>query len=381
MKVLSVNVTLDPVSGGGTAERTFQMSRFLARAGTECTVLTLDVGLEPARVAALDPVKVVVLHCVMPRFYLFQLPEPRLDDLVRWADVVHLMGHWTILNALVYRAARKWGKPYVVCPAGALPIYGRSRTFKTLYNRIIGKRIIRNADACVAIGSNEIGHFSDYGVSNEKVALIPNGIDPDDSRESDADTFRRKFRLPQVPFVLFLGRLDPIKGPDLLLTAFGSIAAALPDTHLVFAGPDNGMLGTLRELTARFGIENRAHFIGPIRGEDKSRVLHAACLLVVPSRQEAMSIVALEAGACGTPVLITDQCGFDEITQSGGAIVVPADEAGLRDGLAALLDDPDKLPGMGAKLREFVLRQYLWTHTAQRYLELFSQVISRRKTT
>jgi glycosyltransferase involved in cell wall biosynthesis len=381
MRVLNVNAVLDAVSGGGTAERTFQLSRFLARAGAECAILTLDVGLSPERIAALHPVKVTALRCVMPRFYLFRLPEPRLDELVRWADVVHLMGHWTMINALVYWAAHKLGNPYVVCPAGALPIYGRSRTLKTAYNRIIGTRIIRNADTCVAIGSNEIAHFSSYGVSPDGIDLIPNGIDPDDFRNNDGESFRQKFGLSRAPFVLFLGRLNRIKGPDLLLTAFGSIAAALPDTHLVFAGPDNGMLGMLRQLATRFGIENRAHFIGPIRGQDKSRALHAACLLAVPSRQEAMSIVALEAGACGTPVLITDQCGFDEITESGGAIVVPADEAGLRGGLATLLKHPHELAIMGAKLREFVLQRYLWSHTAKRYLELFARVISARKAT
>jgi glycosyltransferase involved in cell wall biosynthesis len=182
MKVLNVNATLDPVAGGGTAERTFQLSRFLARGGAECAVLTLDAGLTPERAAGLGPARLVALRTVLPRFYVFALPEKRIRELVRWADVVHLMGHWTLLNAMVCREAVRQGRPYAVNPAGALPIYGRSRLLKAAYNLAIGRRMVREAHACVAIGTNEFAHFERYGVPRSRVTLIPNGVDPGISR-------------------------------------------------------------------------------------------------------------------------------------------------------------------------------------------------------
>ena len=78
MKVLSVNATLDPVAGGGTAERTFQLSRHLALAGVECSVLTLDLGLQPERITDLRPSTVTALHCTVPRYFLFPLPENQI---------------------------------------------------------------------------------------------------------------------------------------------------------------------------------------------------------------------------------------------------------------------------------------------------------------
>lgn len=378
MKILNVNALLDPVAGGGTAERTFQVSRFLARAGADCRVLTLDLGLAAQRVAALQPVQVTALRCIARRFYLFSLPEPRIGELVDWADIVHLTGHWTLLNAIVWREARRQGKPYVVCPAGALRIYGRSKLLKKLYNRMAGGELVRRADAWIAIGSNEVAQFRDYGVGAGRVELIPNGVDPDDFLDSDADTAQSRFNLPPDPFVLFLGRLDPIKGPDLLLRAFARMAGACPDVRLVVAGPDGGMLSVLHEIARAKGVLPRVHFVGPVRGADKSRLLHAASLLAVPSRQEAMSIVALEAGICGTPVLITDQCGFDEIASSGGAIVVPASEAGLCDGLLRMLPSSTALAAMGDRLREFVRAHYSWGNAASRYLEVYRRVASAR---
>jgi glycosyltransferase involved in cell wall biosynthesis len=378
MRVLNVNAILDPVAGGGTAERTFQLSRFLARSGTECMVLTLDTGLSPERIVALRPAGITALRCVMPRFYLFPLPEKRIRELVGWADVIHLMGHWTLLNALVYREARLQAKPYVVCPAGALPIFGRSRSLKVLYNSMVGRRMVRDAHAWVAISKNELTHFSGYGVDPARITLIPNGVDPEEFRSSDPDGFRRKFGLPTAPFVLFLGRLDLIKGPDLLLRAFTGIADTHPDVQLVFAGPDGGMLASLREMSRRAALSERVHFIGPVRGTDKAHAYRAASFLAVPSRQEAMSIVAIEAGICATAVLITDQCGFDEIAASGGGIVSPPTEEGLRAGLRDMLAPATDLPRMGAKLRELTETHYLWSGVVRRYRDLFERVASAR---
>jgi glycosyltransferase involved in cell wall biosynthesis len=375
MRVLSVNAILDSVAGGGTAERTFQMARFLALDGVKCTVLTLDVGLTCDRIIELQPAVASVLHCILPRYYLFRIPEPKIKALVREADVVHLMGHWTLLNALVAREALKQHKPYIVCPAGALPIYGRSHWIKSLYNLLAGRQLITEAQACVAIAENEFEHFSAYGVDSRRVTLIPNGVDPADFNAADDDGFRQRFGLPSNPFILFLGRLNSIKGPDLLLNAFSAAAAAHPDVHLVFAGPDGGMLESLRTNARHTTIAERIHFIGPLHGTDKAHAYHAADLLAVPSRQEAMSIVAIEAGICSTPVLITDQCGFNNIGASGGGLVVSANISGLTHGLLTLLAAGERLPTMGAALYRFTRDHYLWKNVVNRYIDLFDRVL------
>ena len=82
------------------------------------------------------------------------------------------MGHWTILNALVYVICRRTRTPYVVCPAGSLPIFGRSKAIKRLYNWLVGRRIIGDAARCIAISVEEIEHFSDYGVPTHPGILI-----------------------------------------------------------------------------------------------------------------------------------------------------------------------------------------------------------------
>jgi len=378
VKILNVNALLDPVTGGGTAERTVQMSRALCDAGAECSIMTTDVGLtKESALLAIEGVRVTAYRCLLKRYYLPMASYREIKRKVESVDVVHLMGHWTLLNALVYLAVRAARKPYVVCPAGALRIYGRSRFLKQAYNWIVGQRLIRNASAWVAITADERIQFEAYGVKQDKVVVIPNGIDPADYSGEDAAEFREKHRLGESPFVLFLGRLNDIKGPDILLEAFCRGQGGWPDWHLVFAGPDGGLLSALKNRATACAARGRIHFIGYVGGTQKSSAYRAADLLAIPSRQEAMSIVVLESGILGTPVLLTDQCGFDEVARMGGGKVVPASADGVHAGLADLLADRRRLASMGGKLMSYVRDNYTWEIVIRKYLDLYKSLLTR----
>jgi len=379
MKILNVIMSLDPVKGGGTAERTIQMSKFLAKAGVGCSILTMELGLTPALRRDLNDINVIKLPCLSKRFYF---PKPSFNlmktimGLVRTVDLVHIMNHWTIINVLIYFAARRLDIPYVVCPAGALPLFGRSKVLKKIYNFLVGYNLIRNATYCIAVTEDEIPQFEEYGVKRDRVIVIPNGINREQYLNDDTKAFRNKHELGIHPFILFVGRLNPIKGPDLLLQAFCNAGDILKNYHLVFAGPDEGLLAGLREYTEVNMITDRVHFVGFIGDAEKSQAYHAAVLLSVPSRKEAMSIVVLEAGMAGTPVIITDQCGFDEVESVKGGRVVPASVEGLRAGLIDILSDRDVLKMMGQNLNVFVMEKFQWNNIINEYIRLYEQILA-----
>ena len=376
MRVLNVIQLFDAQLGGGTVERTLQMSRYLVGQGVACTVLTMEMGLPQERTTTVDGIEVVSFPCLNRRFYVPRTSLARVAELVAAADVIHLMNHWTVINALVYRAARKQGKPYVICPAGALPVTGRSRLLKYIYNAIIGNAIVRNADCMIAISDNEIGAYLHYGGQAERVALIPNGIDANEFACNDRMGFLVRHALPDRPIVLFVGRLNPIKGPDLLLRAFLALDQRFADWQLVLVGPDEGMRAELDSLAWSSGAGERVHFLGFLHGEEKSAAYHAAELLVIPSRQEAMSIVALEAGICGRPVLLTDQCGFSEVESAGGGLVVEATPGALQAGLEGLLAlRSEERSAMGRRLQALVERDYRWEAVIRRYIRVYEGLL------
>jgi len=144
---------------------------------------------------------------------------------------------------------------------------------------------------------------------------------------------------------------------------------------LVFVGPDDGMLSELKQMVDEYQLNDRIHFIGYLGGADKSNAYHAADLLVIPSRQEAMSIVVLEAGISGTPVLLTDQCGFNVIEKIDGGKVVQASVKGIELGLIEILRDKDRLNSMGSNLKQYTNENFTWDSIIGKYLTLFGQIL------
>jgi glycosyltransferase involved in cell wall biosynthesis len=378
MRILNVVTHIDPVTGGGCAERTLQMSRYLARCGEKITLLTTDLGLTEECRQALPGVEVVALPTLIKRFYIPFLQLNQINKAVAEADIVHLMGHWSVLNTLVYLFLKRQKKPYVVCTAGALPISGRSKFLKAIYNSLIGRRMIQEAAADILVTAGELPSCQDYGVEADKILVIPNGIDPDEPSHIDIEAFREKYGLSSNPFILFMGRLNHIKGPDLLLQAFCEVMDDLPDYHLAVAGPDGGLRQEMEEIAARYEAHARIHFLGYLGNPAKTEAYHASQLVVIPSRQEAMSIVVLEAGICGTPVLLTDRCGFNEAAAIDGGEVVSPSVTGLKAGLLKMLKNPQKLAAQGANLQRFVQENYRWDAIVCKYIELYRKILLRR---
>ena len=370
MKILHVNMSLNPITGGGTVERVFQLHKALVELGVESHILTISDSTTDSKKVSDG---VTYLESINRRWFIPYPYMSKIKNLVEQADVIHLMNHWTLINALVYFWARKLGKPYIICPAGALTIFGRSKIKKFLYQRLVGDNIIRNASGAIAISPHEVTLMEEYGVNPHKICHIPNGVNEVDFSCCDVALFRRVIGIGTVPYVLFVGRLNSIKGPDLLLSAFAKLQNNFPH-HLIFAGPDGGMLEYLKQQASELDLKDRVHFVGYLSGDMKSNAFHGADLLAIPSRHEAMSIVALEAAISSTPVLLTDQCGFSSLADAGAAIEVPASIEGLSKGLKKILIEDCDLEKMGQKGRTFALEYYSWSIMAQRFITLVNAI-------
>ena len=372
VKILNVNYTINPLTGAGSSQRTFDFSQQLIKAGFACDILTLDVGNPPR---SLEGGKIIQVPALSKRFPFPFLFLYKINAAVKAADVVHLMSHWVLLNAFTYLAIRLHRKPYAVCPVGSLPVFGRSKFLKIIFNFVIGNRMIRNANARIAVTDGEVTQFEAYGISKDKVVVLPNAIEEPSTPLSSPSDFRKKLNLGDRPFILFLGRLNLIKGPDLLLNAFIEIADEYPGYDLVFAGPDAGMLSELQSIATSSPQGQRIHFIGFIGGSDKFSAYQTAEFLVIPSRHEAMSLVVLEAGIIGTPSLFTTECGLDDFAkQNLGWVAEPSVEA-LKSQLRLILSNPQTIASMREPLKTFIKSTYSWPIIIKKTGQMFENAI------
>jgi glycosyltransferase involved in cell wall biosynthesis len=187
---------------------------------------------------------------------------------------------------------------------------------------------------------------------DNRTILIPNAIHVHESGEPAGSPEK---------LILFLGRLHPIKGVDLLLEAFHQ-ASLGPDWRLVIAGPEEvpAYVRKLRLDAARRGLTGRVEFVGPVFGARKSELLRAAWVIAVPSYSEVIGMVNLEAAAAGTPSVTTYRTGLWD-WQLGGGILIQPEAAALTEGLlqASQWSAPERIE-RGRRSRQLVVNRYSW---------------------
>lgn len=142
--------------------------------------------------------------------------------------------------------------------------------------------------------------------------------------------------------MLYLGRIHRIKGIDILVRAFAEVIEKLDNVSLVVVGPDDGYLGELEALIRVLKIENNVLIIGPLYGRDNLEAYVDADVYVLPSRYEIWGITVFEAMACGTPIILTENCGIAEHFKDKAGLVVKTDSLNLQEALLEMLMNREK---------------------------------------
>lgn len=373
VRVLNVNSVLDGELGGGTAERTIRLSEHLAMRSYDVAILSLNIGND----IHIKGVNIILIPCLYNRFFI---PNPvyflKIFASVKNCDIIHIMGHWSLLNFFVFICAKILKRSYIFCPAGSLKILGRSQILKFFYEKTIGNLIVKNASFIISITPDEGDYFKYIGIPDFKIKLIPNGVD-----RPIYDIKNLNFESIALPekYILFMGRIDFIKGADLLLDGYLKIKNNFPDICLVFAGPDNGLKHELDKKINSLNLTDKIFFTGYVSGVLKSHLYHKSQFLVVPSRSEAMSIVALEAGVHGRVALLTTACGLHEISSISKDLEVDASAGSIATGLSKLLSDKNMLDRYSDLWSKYVIQSYTWDGLIAVYEVLFNDVLMNSK--
>jgi glycosyltransferase involved in cell wall biosynthesis len=323
--ILHLIRTLDPERGGPV---TFlkQLSAVHAAMGVRVAILTLDRN-EPAWVADLP---VSPLECAPSRGRYGYNPglESKLTELAGTFDTMVVHGLWQFHGFSAMRVSARIGVPYIVFPHGMLdPWFRRSYPIKhlkkQLYWVLAERRVLQGAETVLFTSEREsrLAKVTFLPEAHYRGRILPLGVEknsaaPDRLRE----LFFKEFpHLRGRRFLLFLGRLHPKKGCDLLVRA---MARMRPPIDLVFAGPISSKEYVCRLERSAEGLP--IVFAGMLHGDIKSGALAAAEALILPSHQENFGLVVAEALSFGTPALLSDRVGVaDDVVSSGAGFMEP----------------------------------------------------------
>jgi glycosyltransferase involved in cell wall biosynthesis len=378
MRVLHVISGISPVDGG-TATALVALARAQKRAGLDVGVFSPFVGKRDDTHLALeaDGIPVTEIGPVSMPLHRHGEIVPRLRETLPGYDVVHIHALWEEVQYQAGWLARSIGKPYVITPHGMLDPWSlrQSKWKKRLYMLL---RLRANLDGASAI------HFTSE-IERDLVAPLklkpptivePNGVDLAEFDDlPPRGTFRAKnTMLGDRPIVLFLSRIHPKKGLDLLVPAFAQAAPA--DAMLVLVGPDTDGYGdTVRAFAREAGVADRLLFTGMLRGRDRIEAFVDADLFALPSYQENFGIAVVEALASGCPVLISDQVNiFREIVSAGVGAAVPTSVAEVTEAMRKWLSDESMRSAAAARAPGFVRARYDWHQIALHWAAHYAAV-------
>jgi glycosyltransferase involved in cell wall biosynthesis len=347
MRILHVTQTYHPfLERGGPTVKVRSIAEGLTKRGHHNTVLTSWYG-RPYRSRRLDVNGVDVAYLRPRAKYRALTFNSGLRKFCRselaGTDMIHIYGLYDFLGPVVSHYAFRLGIPYVVEPLGMTKPIDRSLGLKRVWHRIFGSPMIRNAAMVIATSRQEEREILETGIPRNKVALRYNGVDLEEYSQLPArGAFRAEWTIPEdEPVILFLGRIIPRKGVDLLIDAF---AQACPGRgRLVVAGPEGevGYVAKLRERARAQGIEERTIFAGPLYADAKKSAYADCDIFALPSRYENFANSVAEAIACNRPVIISDQCGISEFVKDHAGLVIPREIPSFVEGITRLLSDAD----------------------------------------
>ena len=289
---------------GGPVRVVYEVSNELAKRGHNVHIYTTDVSNngylnENEKIEMADGVTLKYFHCnssTMANKLKLHFSNEMLSEIKKTLnnfDIIHSREWRGVPNFYIWYYAKKYGVPYILQAHGSTPLTYRNQvdslTFpKFVYDKIIGKKIVKDASKVIALNKKEFNQYLAAGVDVRKIGMIPNGINFSEFEDLPVKgKFRERYGINQnQKIILFLGRLNKIKGIEILIKSFKTVLNDLTNVKLIISGPDDGMLFSLQNLVKNLKIGDKVIFTGPLYSNEKIMAYLDSDIYVLPSLYE-----------------------------------------------------------------------------------------------
>lgn len=417
MNILQVTLGFYPSTAwGGPVKIVHRNGRELVRRGHRVTVYCTNLLDKVQRInpdtadgstferrtfeRLVDGMRVVYFHTWRLPWWPGTLGPVWLPDLPAYLGnemgeyhVVHLNGYRNLMNLPVARTARRRRIPLVSQPHGAMPVLSWDGTrnisisslIKHLYDRLLGGQELKGLSTLIALQDSERQQAMARGVPEERIEIIPNGLDLSDwvampsigKAQSDAGVFRKQFGIPaDKHLILFLGRIHAKKGTDMLIEAFRRLHWV--DAYLAIVGPDDGQSGLVQHLIEQYNLGERVVLTGLLTDSEVMAAYRDADLFVLPCRVDTFPTTIMEACLAGTPMVVTDRCEIAHLVRDRVGDVVPFDPDAFARAMVRLLTDRERHQRYVENCRDVMRDSFSLEATVDRLEAMYERVIKER---
>lgn len=376
---------------GGMNVYVRELAQELGRRRYAVDVFTRREGEGPQVVELSDGVRVVHLedggsdldspqgaYLFLPRF-LRSLLCFRETDGLRY-DLLH--SHYWLSGWVGQMLARRWRVPHVTMFHTLGEVKNQAHLSEHESPRRIRteQRIAQTADRIICASQDERNALKQfYGIPSGRIRVVPCGVDLELFRPIDQQEARRRLGLDDLPIILYVGRLEPLKGVDILLEAAAQLGDDVPFRLLIVGGDERSSSERrqLEELAGKLSLTERVRFAGAVDHQQLPLYYSAADVCAVPSYYESFGLVALEAMACGTPVVATRVGGLVGTVRDGqtGYLIPWRCPEPLADKLELLLMNEELRQRLGRAARTAV-EPYRWPKVADQVEAVYHELLA-----
>ena len=374
---------------GGPSQAVLEMVAVLRKSGINAEIATSnDNGTEKLDV----PTGELIEYQGVPVRFFNRISTPvaplrefsYAPGLSRWLnkhldeyDILHVHAIFSYCSTRAMQVARRKGVPYIIRPIGQLEHWSlqQSKTRKSYYLQWFEQKNIEQAQ-CIHFTSRSEQTQAQEVIGQTPNEVIPLGLDlPMQVRSANTKIQQRWSLERETPTILFMSRLHPKKGLELLLDALASLS--FMPFQLVIAGQgEDAYVQSLQTRIRSSGLEQRCHFVGFVKGAEKSLLLQGADLYVLTSHSENFGVAVLEAMAAGTAVLVSKQVALSEqVAAHKAGFVTSLDVADIMAKLRTALSDPELMRDYGEAARLFVENKLQWTQIAHRLEAMYRRCL------
>ncbi len=366
MRVLFVSSGLSARFGGAPISE----ASLAAQLGQHCSVSVL-CPTERLDMTFLRQFGVKEGHAFRPRevYAAWRGKASPLNALLEGADVLHLNGHWRWENYCFAELARKRGIPYVLHPRGMCLVGHRKVWRKKIFNRLLGSSIVRHAAKIILLSHYEAAQLTPYGVGEDKLQVIPNGITipPTDGGPTGKGRY-----------FLYYGRLEARKNLIFLLEAFARYRQNGGNARLWCMGPVERHYDVLLERRShQLNLRDSFRLKEPTYGGEKWNIIRNSLGVIYPSKDEPFGRVPFEAVAAGVVPVIPDDSGSAEyLSKFLPSCIYPQGDAGRLAEVLARLDTASRTGAdLGlSKAHNWVARELNWAYIGEKVFGLYTSL-------
>ncbi len=371
---------------GGVVQAVIDLCQAIAARGHQVTLATCDASDEPTFWRESTGNWPTVVELPLSRLTNKLISRRGLQqfrEIAQQVDVAHLHIPWRLTNLQLSGVLQKEKVPYVITPHGMLDDWSmrQSPLKKRCYLNLARHRLFRRAAAIHFTAQGEYEQAQRWIAMDDRAVIQCNTLDLTlyDSLPDPELAFKAFPQIrPEKKKILFLSRLHPKKGVDLLIAAVALLREQRSDFQLLIAGPgDDDYVAQLKQIVAQLGVGDVTSFLGMVRGAEKQSLYQLSDVFVLPTHQENFGLVLVEAMVCGTPVVTTRGTDIWPELQAAGALIADLAPGAIAGAIAKILLEDENEVQRGAQGQAYV-RQWLdRDQILQGYEKIYHKIIQQ----